>query len=62
MANRDSYEPVGREKQTDIGRYEVWRKSSLADIISVVDDFFDQWDPHTTTPMGEVYALYYVIE
>ena len=29
-------------------------KSSYDDAISTVDDFLDQWDPNTATPMEEV--------
>ena len=36
------------------GDYESGLKSSY-DIISVVDNFFDQWDPSTTTLTEEVY-------
>ena len=31
-------------------------KSSYDDVISVVDDFFDQWDPSTATSMEEVHG------
>ena len=27
------------------------------DVISAIEDFFDQWDPSTTTPMEEAYGL-----
>ena len=32
-------------------------KSSLANIISAVDEFFEQWDPSTGTQMEEVCGL-----
>ena len=32
-------------------------KSSYDDVISAVDEFFDQWDPSTATPMKEVHRL-----
>ena len=35
--------------------YEGGLKSSYDDIISVVGDFFNQWDTNTATPMEEVY-------
>ena len=31
-------------------KYEDEMKSSYNDIISSADDFFDKWDPNTTTP------------
>ena len=31
--------------------YKDWLKSSLADIITAVDFFFDQWNPSTAAPM-----------
>ncbi len=34
--------------------YKGWLKSSYEEIISAVDDFFDQWDPNTVTLMQEV--------
>ena len=34
--------------------YEGELKSSLADIILTVDDFFDIWDPSTATPIEKV--------
>ena len=33
--------------------YEVRLKCSNNDIISAIDDFFDQWDPNTETLMGK---------
>ena len=38
--------------------YESGLKSSFDDIISAVDDFFDQWDPSTVTLMEEIYVLH----
>ena len=33
-------------------------KSSYDDVISAVDDFFDQWDPSSATQLEEVYRLH----
>ena len=35
--------------------YKGGLKSSCDDVISAVDDFFDQWDPSTAMRMEEVY-------
>ena len=34
--------------------YEARLKSSYDDIISAIDDFFDQWDQSTATPIEKV--------
>ena len=39
--------------------WKVYRLKSLYDeIISVVDDFFERWDPNTATPMEKVRGLH----
>ena len=30
-----------------------WLKTSYDDVISAVDDFFEQWNPSTATPIEE---------
>ena len=37
--------------------YKGGLKSSYDEVISAVDDFFDQWDPRTMTPIEEVCGL-----
>ena len=37
-----------------IGRKFHWLKISYDDVISTVNDFFDQLDPSTKKPIGEV--------
>ena len=38
-------------------KYESGPKSSYGDVIAVVDDFFDQWDPSSATPLEDVCEL-----
>ena len=46
-----------------IGRiYKDGQKSSYNDSIYVVDDFFDQWDPSTVTPMEEKHEFQWRLE
>ena len=43
--------------QRHFKKWVVENESSQADIISAVDQFFDQQDPSTATPMEEVWEL-----
>ena len=38
-------------------KYDGGLKSTYDDVISAVDNYFDQWDPSTATPIVEVCRL-----
>ena len=51
---RDTQMRVAHDAIISTAKYEGGLKSSYDDIISVVDDFFDQWDPSTATQIEEI--------